>query len=517
MYILGKQWQDGYLDYHRAAGEVRVAVRLWWPLETLRDVYLEQPRSLRRVLNYVREVGVREVWRKVRSRLAETLRDQRVIALGAGEVLESEAPAPPPGAPVLFVAACHPPCAERICVPAYCVRPVSGETAERLRRPGAVLLIEGRPPAGAPDFSRVAGWSPYSGVDIREPVGAVLDWGITAVGELDTAQARALPLPAASPVMERSRGAAANGPRGVLFGLGNYAKTVILPNLDPRIRVACIHEIDPTQVGLIRSDGPAFDSSPEARPDERYDFWAVAGYHHTHAALSVHALRQGAAVVSEKPLVTTREELEALLSAIRAGPGRYFAGFHMRYNPLWPLAFEDLRRAPGEPIHYSCIVFEVPLVRRHWYNWPASRSRVVSNGCHWLDHFLYMNAFSPPTRKRLFRAGNDDIHVSVELENGAVMSMALTDKGSRRIGVQDHIQLRAGEVTVRVDNQSFYQSEDRFRVLRRKRINKMSSLRNLYQLVSRRFLCNEPGDPIESTRISSELMLELDEMFDRKT
>lgn len=517
MYILGNHWQNGYLDYHRAAGEVRIAVRCWWPLETLRDVYLEQPRNLRRVMNYVREVGVREVWRKIRSRLAESLRDRRVIALGVGEIVESDDAAPARGTPVLFLAPCHPPCVERVCVPDCCVRPIPPGLAASLRRPEAILLMDAARSTGAPGLAEAAGWSRYSGADIREPARLLLDWGLDAIRRLDPRAGRALPLPAATPIMERSAHAPGSGISGVLFGLGNYAKTVILPNLDPRIRIACIHEIDPTQIGVVKPGRVAFDTSPEARPDERYDFWAIAGFHHTHAALSVHALRQGAAVVSEKPLVTTRAELDSLLSAIRAGPGRYFAGFHMRYSPLWPLAFEDLGREPGEPIHYSCIVFEVPLVRRHWYNWPTSRSRVVSNGCHWLDHFLYMNAFSPPRRKHLWRAGNDDIHVSVELENGAVMSMALTDKGSRRIGVQDHIQLRAGEVTVRVENQSAYQSEDRFRILRRRRINKMSSLRNLYQVASRRFLQNEPGDPVESTRISSELMLELDEMFARRT
>lgn len=516
MYILGKEWKDGYLDPHRAPGDVRIAVRFWQPLERLRDVFLEQPRSLRRVVHYVREVGVREVLRKIRSRLAETLRDQRVIAVGAGEVIEADDGSDfKAGDAVAFLACCHPPCVERVCLPEFCVAPLDRAVAARLTRPAALLLAESPTSRPGVDWTAVAGWSRYSGVDIAEPARTLLRWAGRHLSGCDAAGARVLPLPQASAVCERSR---AVEPRSsasaVLFGLGNYAKTCILPNLDPRVRVRCIHEIDPTQIGPLK-EGAVYDTAPDFRAGENYDICIIAGYHHTHAPLAVEALRRGATVISEKPLVTTRAELEALLAAMREHPGRYHACFHMRYNPLWMLARQDLQQPPGAPIHYACIVFEVPLVRRHWYNWPTSRSRIVSNGCHWLDHFLFMNDFRRPTRAHLWRAGNDDVHVSVELENGAVFSMVLTDKGSRRIGVQDHIELRAGEVTVRVDNGSRYESEERFRVIRRRRINKMTSFRTLYGTVSRKALTGEPGDSIDSTRRSCELMLELEDAYQR--
>ncbi|TWT40904.1 putative oxidoreductase YteT precursor [Phycisphaerae bacterium RAS1] len=571
MFILGNDWQDGYLDPHSTAGDVRIAVRFWQPLEALRDVFLEQPRSVRRVLNYVREVGIREVLKKIRSRLAETLRDQRVIAIGAGEVLEADESSPfRPGAPVAFVAPCHPPSVERVCLPEFCVAALDAEVAGRLAKSGVVLLAAqyagpdaknvpaeggrateaGGGRATAPDWSAVAGWNRFSGSDIAERAQALLEWAGLHLARFSITGARELPLTAPSAIRERSHPVEPRSTASaVLFGLGNYAKTCILPNLDPRVRVRCIHEIDPTQIGAVKCDprlqprragdvnpplgaagsghtaagseggpgaGVAHDTCPVFRDREEYDICIIAGYHHTHAPLAVEALRRGATVISEKPLVTTRAELNALLGAMEQHPGRYHACFHMRYNPLWKLAREDLRSARGDPIHYSCIVFEVPLVKRHWYNWPASCSRIVSNGCHWLDHFLFMNDFNRPTRTHLWRASNDDVHVSVELQNGAVFSMVLTDKGSRRIGVQDHIQLRAGEVTVRVDNGSRYESEERFRVIRRKRINKMTSFRTLYGTVSRKALAGEPGDALESTQRSCELMLELEEQFQRR-
>ena len=274
----------------------------------------------------------------------------------------------------------------------------------------------------------------------------------------------------------------------------------------------CIHEIEPTQIGLHRADGPVYDSSDLVRPQEHYDVYLIAGYHHTHADLAVRALCQSGWAVVEKPIVTTRAQLDRLLAALEGHPGRFCAGFHMRYNPLWPLARADLQLEPGQPVNYHCIVFEVPLKRRHWYNWPNSRSRIVCNGCHWLDHFLFMNDYGAPRRWDLWKARNGDMHASVELENGAAMSMSLTDHGSRRIGVQDHIQLRANGITVRVDNGGRYVSEDRFRIIRRKRINKMITAHRMYQTISAGIMAGGPGDSLESVRCSAELMLALDEI-----
>lgn len=512
MYILGDRWQDGYLDYHRAPGELRVRVDCWCVLRRLTDVFLEQPRSLRRVWNYVREVGVRQTLRKIRSRWAERLRDRRVVAVGAGEVLEAESDARiPPGQGVLFVAPCHPECVERVALPEALVRPLSAGAAAGLRRSGGVRLLE-MPTAQAgslpPAVDLIAGWSRFSGSEPGEPARQLLDWAERELPRLAQHAARELPLTQPSAVAERTAaGPAASSPSAVLFGLGNYAKTCILPNLDPRIALRCVHEVDPTQIGPIRSARYAFDTSERPRPDEHYDVYFIAGYHHTHVPLAVHALRHGSWAVSEKPLATSWEQLDELCEALRAHPGRYFAGFHMRYNPLWELARQDLGVRPGDPIHYHGIVFEVPLVARHWYNWPASRSRIVSNGCHWLDHFLFLNGFCRVARRGLWRGSNGDLHLSVELENGAVCSLVLTDVGSRRIGVQEHVQLRAGEVTVRVDNSSRYMSEDRHRVIRRARINKLGVFGRMYREISRRIVEGQPGDPPESTQRSCELML----------
>jgi hypothetical protein len=176
------------------------------------------------------------------------------------------------------------------------------------------------------------------------------------------------------------------------------------------------------------------------------------------------------------------------------------------------LALEDLDAKPGQPIDYHCIVFEMPLPERHWYRWPNSRSRIVSNGCHWIDHFMFLNAYCPVSRRHVYQAKNGTVVVSLELANGAVFSMTLTDVGSRRIGVREFTELRSGDVQVRILDNKSYESENSHRVLRRLRLRPMDSYARMYRTISRRIVRGEPGDTPESFR-SSEVVIDIDEQL----
>ncbi len=513
MHILGKSWSDGYLDYHRSDDEVRIATKAWWTLERLNDVYLQQPRSLRRVFNYLREVGIVTVLSKIRSRLRESLRDRRVLAVGIGEVVEGgEEFGYTRGSPVVFVAPCHPECLERLVLPGPCTAEIPTGLYERFSAAGGIYLFEDCDPQAAADWTEVAGWSRFAGRPLPASASRLLPWARQEFQQLDTARARLLPLGRPTPVTERVEPArtGAGDLSAVIFGLGHYAKINVIRNLHPRIRVDCVHEIDPTQIGARRNPSVAYDSCSQVREAEDYQVYLINGYHHTHADLAVHALRSGAYTVVEKPLVTTPDQLDRLLAAMRDHPGRFFACFQMRYNVLWQLARRDLQLSAGQPVHYHCIVFETPLPRRHWYNWVNSGSRLISNGCHWLDHFLFINAFAAVARYDLWKGGNGDLHVSVELENGAVFGMCLTDVGSPRIGMQQHVELRAHGGTVTVENGARYVAENRHGIVRRKRINKPRRYKFMYTTIYRKIVAGEQGDSIRSVERSCRLMLDLE-------
>ena len=122
----------------------------------------------------------------------------------------------------------------------------------------------------------------------------------------------------------------------------------------------------------------------------------------------------------EKPIAVDRNQLQDLLAAMESSTGQIFECFQKRYSPFNAWVRDDLGIEPNAPISYHCIVFEEPLPRLHWYRWPNSKSRLVSNGCHWIDHFLHLNNFAPPLTHDLTIGPRGTLNVSIELKNNGI-------------------------------------------------------------------------------------------------
>ena len=361
---------------------------------------------------------------------------------------------------------------------------------------------------------RLSQWNEFSGRKIdRDSVDRITE---KATAEwLHKPALAPLRLDAPTPTCEVSTTRPKNGRlSAVLFGYGNEAKIMILKHTDSQIEIRRIHEIEPTQIGptqIHKHERFEFDTSPCFRPGEQYDVSYIAGYHHTHAQLAIDAISRGGYAVVEKPIVTTRIQLNNLIDACRENRGRIFCCFQMRYNPLFALVHKDLKVEPGSAIHYYATVFAVRLPERHWYLWPNSCSHVIRNACHWLDHFLYLNEYSPVTRQHIQVYSNGDSQIGVELENGAVLGLLLTHEGSERIGLHDHIEFRVNERTITVDTASKYIAESPKRVIRRARTSRALCYQLMYREISRKILNGEAGDSLRSLIATNTLMLDLEE------
>lgn len=488
----GFTWRAEVPDYTPAPGDIGLAVRRWLTIAPVEGLYFVRPRSPRMVLNYLRELGPREVWRKVRSRRAERARNAKFVSAGIGVAWD--------GAVHLFVAPTHPQAVDTIALPASAMRRLDILAPTDLR-------TAKWPKPCPPPLAALAGWSPHSGestpisgwndaLDAAHDLISRTDWGA---------------VPAISPVAAQPHAIAPVSGRGVLYGYGNYAKLYVVPNVSGRIPIDLICEIDPLQIPPGRSAHPRWSTRDRPHPDDRFDAWFIAGYHHSHTAIAAHALLQGSAAVVEKPLAVDQVQLDMLLGAFDSGVGgRLFAGYHKRYSALTAQALDDLCAAPGAPIDYHCTVYEVPLPPRHWYLWPNSHSRIVSNGCHWLDHFLFVNGYAAVQGIDVTAARSGTIDCNVELANGAFFTMALTEHGSERLGVRDHIELRHGPVTVTIDDGSHYRAESSERIIRTRRVNKAASYVAMYRSIAAAIVSGDPGDSRSSIAVGSQLVIDVE-------
>jgi predicted dehydrogenase len=497
---------DAWRDPERG---IRIQVLEWHPLSPVVGQYIEHPRSVYMIWNYLLRVGPLDVWRKILSRFREKNRNQKVTAVGIGIVLEA-----PQNAhylrnnSVIFFAYNHPPSPSHVCIDSAFVIPLNSDNINTIPRKKKIELPD--------ELKSFVGWSPFSGIELNL---VQINTGLNKIA-LQMNQPGALTQKErinVSGITEFTTNQVVKNhkPTAVLFGFGNYAKTQIIPNIKKNLSLRRIHEVDPDQLSNVNTNRLAIDTSPIPRNNTYYDAWFIAGYHHTHAGLSINALTSGAYAIVEKPIATTWNQYHTLVSVIKNDvSSHFFACFHKRYSEMNGWGMIDLAKNIGQPIDMHCIVYEIPLPQLHWYNWPNSGSRLISNGCHWLDYFMFVNDYAQITECGIWKPRGSDVAAFVRLENDSFLVMSITDTGSQRLGVRDILELRSNGVTVRMIDGSIYESENRSKIIRRKKINPMSAYKRMYRSISEAVVHRMPGDPIQSLR-STELTLRLEDELKR--
>ncbi len=506
--LTAKGWQDGVLDETIHACTVRVQVRAWFRHRKVSGVYFERSASIGGLIGYYKKVGMRDVFRKIVSRLSERNRNSRFISTGIGTIVSAGKDSNfNEGDIVSFVAPNHPRAMSRIVLDDRLVRKAKLKESQLAQEySDQDVCIENLDV----HLNSIQGWHLYSGWPVEN---LAVDKLCAKTLEIETS-ASAIPKPTSIEEISTRRRSTANEnstkPTASLFGYGNHAKTLIIPSISKLFNVNHIHEIDPLQMG--RSPSITWDTSPNFSDDEKPSVCFVAGYHHTHAQNAIEALKRGAKTMVEKPTCTTWEQLQQFREALERYAPQVYAGFHRRYSNFNPMLAEDLEIQPGDPVNYHCIVFEEPLPRFHWYGWPNSRTRITSNGCHWIDHFMFLNDFSKIVKHSIMSQSRGTVLIGLEAENGAGFSMTLTDEGSARQGVQDHVQFRLRGRTATIDSERTYVSESENRVLRRASVSGLKARRDMYKIVGQKMLDDEPGET-DSLFAAAEICLKLEEEF----
>jgi predicted dehydrogenase len=424
------------------------------------------------------------------------------MVVGLGKVLESRDPSITSGNLVPFIVPDSGPPSERYVIRGDLVGdPWLGESSDDLAE--AWQVVRAATSEDDPDIAKIAGWNARSGSPwplSRREIAAVVGRALKVSGKPTICRY------GQAPVTEQD---GTSGESGLtIFGYGNYVKTMIVPELGSKIPVRRIHEIDPWQIGCRRNRHWSWDTLPHLRPTENPDVVVVASFHHTHADLAVAAMKSGArAVIIEKPIVTTNTDLQELFAAIAEHRTPVFAAFQRRYSPFNDHLLADLCVRPGDPVSCFTTAYEVPLPPRHWYRWPNSGSRIVSNGCHWIDHFLYLNCFSPVCQLEADYLGGFSIVVRMSLENSATLLLSLTHAGSPRLGVRDHCEFRANAATVTITDSRHYISESARGVIRRMDTHRFSAHRRMYRSISDAIATGSSGDSMQSLWQSSHAVL----------
>ena len=507
--LVGKSWKEGVLDETLHSETVRIQVQSWFRHRSVTGVFFERTASVSGIVGYLRKVGPRDVIRKVVSRLSERNRNFRFLCTGVGKVVSAGHKSTfNEGDIVSFVAPLHPQAMSRLVIDDRLVR-----KSDRTSIPDSYTDMDVELESADAELDAVEGWHIESGLPVdSDAVDKLceLTEGIEVLAPVNPKPKGTEKISTRSEPTSKDN---SDKPVASLFGFGNYAKTVLLPAVSHLVKVTHIHEIEPLQMG--RTQSITWDTSPYFADDENPDICFVAGYHHTHAATAIEAFKRGAKTLIEKPTVTNREQLELLRAAVNQYKPSVFMGFHRRYMKYNKMIFEDLEITPGDPINYHCIVFEEPLPKYHWYNWPNSRTRITSNGCHWIDHFLFLNNYPKVVKKSIIAFSRGAVVVTLEAENGAGFSMTLTDEGSARQGVQDHAECRSLGKSATLTNGMRYVSENEKQIIRRASGSSLDPGRDMYKTIGQQMLDGAPGET-DSLFAAADICLELEEQLFRE-
>ncbi|HEV3408603.1 MAG TPA: Gfo/Idh/MocA family oxidoreductase [Gaiellaceae bacterium] len=249
-----------------------------------------------------------------------------------------------------------------------------------------------------------------------------------------------------------------------LLGAGDYARTQVIPALrSNRLAKAVVADREPQIAAFVAKEAgfaaATSDASLALEELSAPGIVIVATAHDSHARLAAAALERGHRVFLEKPTVVTESDVDVLLGALTGGARGLAVGFNRRFNPLVRRARSLLESRDG-PLTITCIVREVSLEPSHWYLWPNQGTRVAGNLCHWIDLGVYlMGARALPVSATVTpRVGDDRQALDEErtfaftFDDGSVLTIVATARGDDIRGVQEHIEARKGDLTLRLDD-----------------------------------------------------------------
>ncbi|MDQ2936105.1 MAG: Gfo/Idh/MocA family oxidoreductase [Acidobacteriota bacterium] len=529
-YLFRDKWHD-VQPYTSYPGCALVSVEYTIPLAHLppTDQRVMETR-LRKLRAFIAAEGLSSTVRKVRSKRTQAaLNGDFHLIVAVGRRLGD-----PDKLPVLCLGTRHPRCANVMLFREELIAPLPVLPLPELC---AQALQELAPMPGA----EVGGWSVMGGYNFYSDMAPPADC-VNFVQALASALARTQ---APSNASKRPGGQAGDhnaiyppsaelsvpptkktqtAPGVVVIAAGDYARTQIIPALKRSgIHLQTVVDLEPYFAEYARRKFDFSRSSTdwrEALSDPDAEIAIISTYHDSHARIGAEALQRGKKVLLEKPPAVTREDLSLLLDAAKEEKAFLQVGFNRRFAAFTRKATDLLREADGPTTMY-CVVKEVDIPDSHWYRWPKEGTRITGNICHWIDLAVcFLGAANEPVEMTLFGRAeaypDEERGLNIVFRDGSTVTIITTTRGDSTLGVQEFIELRRADLTIRIDDYRYMHAERTGRTLFRQ-----SSLRDkghaaMYKETLEHMLRNEPASyTLEDLRISTLLTINATEMVQK--
>ena len=303
-----------------------------------------------------------------------------------------------------------------------------------------------------------------------------------------------------------------------LAGAGVYSYAYILPTMK-NVRHHTIIDLNPILSSVM---GEKFnfrycDTSCERALEKlaavENPILIIATYHSTHVPIAEKALSWNpkTIIMIEKPPATTSGQLTRLMD-LRKNGCFVEIGYNRRYSQFVRMAKEILAEHEG-PITMTCIVREKNIPLTHWYYWPSQGTRVTGNLSHWIDLGVFFIqkkpvSFTSISASKKFVA--DEPAISVLFEDGSLLNIVASDKGNSLRGIQEYIDIRRGDLTIKINDflNMTVQEDGRQKIYRS--IIRDKGHRRMYDEFMKKCSKNmSPKYPIKDLLITTSLYIEI--------
>lgn len=244
------------------------------------------------------------------------------------------------------------------------------------------------------------------------------------------------------------------------IGAGNFARAVFFPALR-KTRGIALHSVATASGITSESARRLFGFARAVQPadllaDKDTDAVFVLSRNDSHASYAVAALAAHKPVLVEKPLATSREQLEEIRCAYQAEKERdlvpfLMVGYNRRFAPF-TVKVKQFFAARQEPMVVHIRVNAGYLAHDHWVQQNASGGgRIVGELCHFVDWARFVvgcstvgvSASALPDGSRYNR---DNVVATVAFQDGSIASLSYLANGDRSVPKEEFEVFCEGKV-----------------------------------------------------------------------
>jgi predicted dehydrogenase/threonine dehydrogenase-like Zn-dependent dehydrogenase len=245
-----------------------------------------------------------------------------------------------------------------------------------------------------------------------------------------------------------------------VIGAGSFARSKLLPTLARHPQVV-LHTVV-TQHGVSADDTQRKFGFRHCGTDESAVFddpeinaVVITTPHSTHAALTTRALSAGKAVLVEKPLALTRDELNSVIQARNTSSAFFQVGFNRRFAPMIASLCRHLVPLPS-PKNVLMRINAGQLAADSWQREPdEGNGRILGELCHFVDLARFLIGV-PIVAVRadaasLVRGLCEDVTVAIRFSDGSLCTLVYTALGDPAYS-KERIECYAGGTVATIDN-----------------------------------------------------------------